>query len=636
MRFVFVIEDDPKFMTEMTEALLAIDPTLQVRQFPDLALFVEWLKLLMSEGIASIKKVGLLPEGFKFDPISDSDEPVLQLIISKVECLGPGQINLIRKTRDLFVRHHVCTAADPTAFVLTGFEDPNFHVEELRDRIISNILLKPFDKLILQQHLNFALDGRHVPSKYAVAPYRTSAIIEVLKLVQMESMSQVGFVTRSNRMLPAQAVSKYYSRIFSSDRHRSLIAKLTSCELDPNDPNNYISSFAFFGADPTQIANLRRRVSEDKKKTISPVSLLKGDKKSCRIIFIEERPDVVQTLGLTFKRKVSGAEILYFQSLREFLLELDPRMEGTTPGMKAFSGAGTTELTLDPKGRILKVEAAPIHFLTQVLNPGFIVIPLIRESEQEKFKAWLAKPVDPFLSIWVQNDKSFVVKLTPLPGGFTRVEEAGSLEKEEFARKNSRLSDGWDFLFVSDRFAGQDRAELWAEILKRAKATETKRGNRLFVIASREYTDEEERRLAAVFDDLFFLPLERIYILQKMILYCPSIEILEDPIETRWIQQKEMIKSARPAPIEEMSEASIVMKYDRQVSLGSFREFVLWQPYEIGAPEINATCNLCEETSSKGEYRLHFVFFGMYDLLLKAIRKWIIENYIQSKDQGGS
>jgi hypothetical protein len=154
------------------------------------------------------------------------------------------------------------------------------------------------------------------------------------------------------------------------------------------------------------------------------------------------------------------------------------------------------------------------------------------------------------------------------------------------------------------------------------------------MVGSHHYTDSEERLLAGLFEDLFYLPVDRLYLMQKIITLMPDLQILEDPIELISIKHHEKIKSARPIQIEELSEASVIMKYDRSISLGSFREFVLWQPYEVGAPEIEATCNFSEETTEKGVFRLHFVFFGVQDSILKAVRNWILENYVHSKDKG--
>ena len=97
-----------------------------------------------------------------------------------------------------------------------------------------------------------------------------------------------------------------------------------------------------------------------------------------------------------------------------------------------------------------------------------------------------------------------------------------------------------------------------------------------------------------------------------------------------------MLKVATQVKVSEFSEAGFTMQYYRSIGIGSFREIVLWQPYEIGAPELLATCNFVEENQGqKGVFNCQFVFFGISDHFLKHIRVWIRGNYILSKDQSG-
>jgi hypothetical protein len=98
--------------------------------------------------------------------------------------------------------------------------------------------------------------------------------------------------------------------------------------------------------------------------------------------------------------------------------------------------------------------------------------------------------------------------------------------------------------------------------------------------------------------------------------------------------RQEIIKTANPVSVSEISEAGFVMTYYRSIGVGSFREIVLWQPYEIGTPELLATCNFVEELGTNN-FKCHFVFFGISDHFLKHIRVWIRDNYIHSKEGAG-
>jgi hypothetical protein len=88
-------------------------------------------------------------------------------------------------------------------------------------------------------------------------------------------------------------------------------------------------------------------------------------------------------------------------------------------------------------------------------------------------------------------------------------------------------------------------------------------------------------------------------------------------------------------PLEEISELGVIVKYDREVSKGSFREFVLLRPYAPSSLRIWGACNACEKISAE-EWRLHFVFWGTRDLERKEVRRWIHENYVSQKESEGS
>ncbi len=70
------------------------------------------------------------------------------------------------------------------------------------------------------------------------------------------------------------------------------------------------------------------------------------------------------------------------------------------------------------------------------------------------------------------------------------------------------------------------------------------------------------------------------------------------------------------------------------MSVGAFREFVLWRPEEVDTPEIIGTVNFTEKEKNADYHLNHFVFFGMKDYFLKHIRLWLREAYIKTKEKG--
>lgn len=238
------------------------------------------------------------------------------------------------------------------------------------------------------------------------------------------------------------------------------------------------------------------------------------------------------------------------------------------------------------------------------------------------------------------KDTSFLVKVTNISknqGKFqiTLIEPTKD-EQISWMQKNSKLQKPIDLIIADHRLFGEGANERWGfvkESLKKRFHQEAQ----IVMTAKKDFTDAQERNLGSFLADIFFKPVDRVYFCQKLKSFLPHLREKAEKIEIKGIEIESIVKVANPVNISEISEAGMVMQYYRPITLGSFREMVLWQPYEIGAPELLATCNFVEESKTeKGVFKCHFVFFGISDHFLKVIRVWIRDNYVLSKEGQGS
>lgn len=258
MKYVFVLEDDSKFQQEISKALLEIDPQLQIRLFYKLDEFAAWIKSAARDGPKSLAQAGHAYDQ-KAEPAAPADNDQLVLIVSKEEFLGSKWIGLIKKTRQWLIAKKICPESDPTALVITVFNNPSFDIKLVEDRVINNVIFKPFDLLLLKQHLHFAVHGRHAPTELSVHNMKTTALIEVIKDVHLEKVSELGMTTLSTRPIAVGAVAKYYSELFVSNTHKSLISICTSCERVAAKEPTYRCSFRFYGTDRNQVKKIRMK-----------------------------------------------------------------------------------------------------------------------------------------------------------------------------------------------------------------------------------------------------------------------------------------------------------------------------------------------------------------------------------------
>lgn len=640
MKFAFILENEERFQKEIVEAIHQFDPKIQIRIFEDLPSFANWVKDFIQTGPAVLANAGV-PKDFIIQHPFKNEEHRLALVISKVEFLGKNQIALIKMAKEAFAQKRVSTHEDPTSFVLTAFDDGTVKNSDFATSVLNNILFKPFDKLILSQHIICAVEGRHPPSSYTVANQKTSAIVEMLKDVKIESFSETGFVTLSESTIPEGAIAKYYGKPFISERQRSVFAKLDSCVPHPSKTKLYQCHFRYFGLEPSQVTAVRK-ASRNHGEAKPLGSDLKHHQKKYHIAVVE--PDTVNDWPSLerVKERFSNIEFYFFQNWLDFYADLYPEKAWSekTGGTKAFAPSPEPTLKFDLTGQYFlgSDSVKDQKYFGQL------------ESEIQKVPGWLFKIIDQdqreivrrifapgfqfaqlgekekILSICIGSTR-FLVELVAFKKEAKSIEiklkELGSTEAINWLKSHSRLPANIDGLILSDIFLDFENLDRFCEPAF----------GKVFLLSKKDPNDADKRKLGGKFSDIFFKPIDKSWMAHKLLSYFPQLNVLEaDPITEHKVTLDEIIKAANPIKVTEISEAGFVMEYYRSIDIGDFREMVLWQPYEVGAPELLAQCNFSEPSKDKkGVVYNHFIFFGATDHFLKHIRVWIRDNYVLSK-----
>jgi hypothetical protein len=148
-------------------------------------------------------------------------------------------------------------------------------------------------------------------------------------------------------------------------------------------------------------------------------------------------------------------------------------------------------------------------------------------------------------------------------------------------------------------------------------------------LANKPLSDVEKRELGSDIVDVVNLPFDRLYLLKRIKFLFQDIREKDDMITFQEVEKQLVIQAANPIKIKEVSEAGLVMKYGREIGVGSFRRFSLPRQNESENIELLATCH--SYLSKPPVIDHQFVFFGITDRDLKLIRRWILDNYIQKK-----
>jgi hypothetical protein len=668
MKFVYILEKDPRFINEIIEAVVKIDSQLQVRIFQELEKFAEWIQVLAKEGAKAIAKGGQAPaeihgvkatskqaggESGESPPAAGAASDQLAILISDNGILGSKHLALLKKTQSLFVQKDLCTKEDPTAIVITAFDNPDFDLATVEDRTINNVIFKPFDPMILLQHLIFAIGGRHPPSENTLHNMKTSALVEMLKDVEVEAYSDMGFVSVSARQVPLGSVRKYYGDVFSSGKTRSVFARCYSCEPHPLDKKKFQCTFTYFGTEPEQISTFRKNSLSSNSKESDFTWRPKPSKEVTYLVMIDPDESGPAPLAGTLERSFSNVKVVSYKSLIEFLTDMDPSQRAkSTKQPPAFPGGIKIKLLFDPvTHKLLKTdpEIAKGQVILGHSTLDFQKLDFLHwvpEGQRPSLLAMIKGTAKPNSVLTLQNkEHEFFIKFEghrTVDLGGKKVSEVSlgemlETEKNQWFAKNSRLPEKVHGVLINEKFIRSDDLNQWLVIrdnLKsRAKVPSTDKDFRTeFIVLAKERKDDWAlRALGELFSNVFYKPIERNYFSKQIYLHFPKL-IPINAFELKQFNKKEKIEVANPAKVTEISEAGLVLNYYRAINIGSFRKFVLWFPMEIGQPVMLGSCNF--NVPLEGEetgFENHFVFFGMTDLYLQHVRVWIRENYVNSK-----
>lgn len=640
MDYVFVLEDDPMYLREILEALHEVQENFEIKTFASLDAFSDFVKMVMLKGASALNP-------------SEGDPARAVLLITRMEFIGLDRLSLLEKTRDFFMRRGLCTPSEPIRFVITVFDEEKFDLDVLKKPYIANVIFKPFDKLILQQHMKIAMPQVKGTTD-ALSGQKTTAIVEMLKAVQVESLNELGFTSRSNRSFKDGDISKYYSDDFASTTHRSVMAKMTTCIPHPQIPGEFLLGFRFFALDSVQIGNIRKKLrgtdsfGGDHKAATLPAS---GDS-AVRIlptpahpviqngvggdanyepplfVIVDSSEDDARSLAGTLKRKVAGAEVVIFQAKGALYDDLHLSDHAT----KGIISAPMVTVDITRELVIKQCEPADATFCGE---------PLINNS----LRKFMSKEEWQALGLWTMGERPEIkVRLSwagnqsairfSRMGGKIYMNELDDNGMREFMRPFRRIKFAIRAIYVDSREIDPDHPTAWEAVIQDVVKDQGYRPA-CYLMANAEFTDDQEKTLSHIVDDIFFKPWDRIYQMQRLVFDVAGLKILEDPIQVHERPFNKEIRAATPVKISEISEAMLTINYYRPIELQSFRDFLLWQPNELEAPELSAVAQVIEDPGNdKTPARIRFTFFGVRDDQLKAVRLWIRNNYIHQKDRG--
>lgn len=630
--FAFVLEDEAKFQTQIFQALRKINPKVKVRFFSTLEDFSAWIALFIKEGGSAVANAGFrLAEDTDLETVSA--EKKIRLLMLKAETLGGRSTSLIGKTLELFVRKNMCTVEEMTAVVITAFDHENFDLKPMETSFINNVIFKPFDPLILEEHTRFAFVGRKKPNDENFKSNKLEAQVEMVKDISCEGISDLGFITVSDREVPVGSVSKFYSTEFASDTIKSVMARcVKSIPRTGKDQTGFLCWMEYFALDVGQIKKFRKELINEFP-TSQMESRINEFKKN--ILVIDSLGD--QDLASSLKRYFPKSTTYHYNNWDRFVFDSSPETSGllvekdipVPQGFKlVLDGTGQYLLEQEPKSEIELVFGETFGELKKKSFPQLLNADGKKEWTDVYNAKQLAAGRESVLT-FANLGKIFIVKLTQFKKIVSATNtpiiellfsEVPMAEKVGYLKSKSPIPTSMDVVIAS--------SDIMPKLVEANLYPTAKR----IMTVSDQVTDKDKKYWAPLVNDIFKTPADRNYLVKRI--YLAFLEKFNWTV-THFNKVKGEVQSAQQIQIDEISEAGLVFKYHRPLEIGTFRRFYLWTPNELELRDYHASCNYHEEVRDGKNvvYNHHFVFFAMKDFYLKNIRLWVRENYIQSKSK---
>lgn len=649
MKYVLVIEDDARFQREIAESLAKIDPKLNVRFFSSLPHFSEFVQKLIQNGPSGIHGVGfeVKPQDLAIE-VDMSGEPELSLLICNEDLLGKGRMDLLKKTLELFLRKNLCTAEAPTGVVITAFEKEESPIKSYEFPFVNNVIMKPFDGLILQEHLTTALLGRRPVKASLVHRMKTRVEVEMIKDVEVESFSDIGFVTRSPREVRAGMVAKYYGELFDGTKRNFVHARCWKSEDHPQIPGQKRCWFTFFGTESQSHSEYRRKLNQLKPSDWREA--LASQKKNSQAALISSNEAPRRELKEKISSYAQALSWKEFNTWSDFHSFVDPISFEGQQKEQSWSGEQSLTVFFEASGKkILSteplLEGKPLfgYNFSELTQMDFLKL-----LDEVSLKTWMKLIVqkkipmgpDPLFLVAGKEGKHLIkaISFSEEVGGdgvhhFKLIfSKADMNDKLDYYSEQETLKDPLGLVIIDQVIVQSVAKEVWdnfQEVYKKKFGQDIQ-----WVILTESQIEETKlRETRSGVLDIHQSGVDFLLLARKINFFLGQ----NFDENFKFFASNSPLSVANPIEIHELSESGLVMKYYRPISPGSFRKFVLPKASGGKVLEYLAACNYSEPDSSDKTTQLnYFVFFGITDAFLKNIRIWIRENYAAEKEKAAS
>jgi hypothetical protein len=236
MALYLIIENENKFYLQIESAIKSVDSSATLQHFENFELYKKKCEDEQSQSQGETTSKVLF------------DMAVVNLSDSKMAEWAD-------------ISNFIKTTLKPEApACLISFDNEIPTLLEFKKMGFYNIIHKPFDELILKETLAMALQNKKIYTAKEIKSQKNTAIAGILKDVELQSISELGFLTLSESPLPLLSLSKYFSPIFDTEKKQSIWAQCLASVPHPQKSGFFINKFQFYYTSREVLNQIRKKV----------------------------------------------------------------------------------------------------------------------------------------------------------------------------------------------------------------------------------------------------------------------------------------------------------------------------------------------------------------------------------------
>lgn len=588
---------------------------------------------------------------YNFRALREGDEVVL--LISNHRIFGAKHKPLLVKM-GAFLKAKGFLGEDkktlPALFTVSE-TDETFVIRDYLEPYINNILFRPFDRLVCQAKILWALYGKEAISKMELYKEAATDLIEMRKDIQTLELSETGFRVLSSRPLKEGMFAKYYgTEFFNNNPKDGVFGIIRSSEPSSQYPDQHEVELKFLGIDSKQIRAIRTKLEEitDSYAKEEPVPRTKGS--PVGIVLLLEDKTISHQIKEQLEESFENVDIKVFGNFVDFLLNIDPEH-------------GAQELLAQQQGEEQEEQIFEFHYNLEsdvfmgtepeVTEANIFGIP---KNQLATLKGYLLQQLPPdnrpdLLSFWAQGQPEAVYTMKLTVDGVSsfislcdrqvdgptlkfKLRRASLEEVTAYMAGQSKLPQSIGAVFVSERMANYRDSEYWLGLKEKMIGAGFHSENELAFIrvAESAIKDQQIAERSSAFDETLVTIVDHRYLTLRVPQMVRGLKYKrEKPIELK-AEFKTTVQAATLVSELQVNEVNIILSYKRPIDIGKFRYFSFWDK-KTGQMEVflSKCVDAEKDPDNKGRYLNYFLLYGLTDPENAFLRNWMIEQYRLAK-----